>query len=69
MLLGARTVAQLEDNLGAADLDLDREDVDALTAVSAPGLPPYPYAMIERFCDVDVWRELGTGRSATRAPG
>ncbi len=26
----------------------------------APGLPPYPYAMIEEFCDVPYWKQLGT---------
>lgn len=60
VLLGARTVSQLVDNLAAADLDLSDEHVDRLTAVSAIDLPPYPYGMIEDFCDVDVWRRLGT---------
>jgi hypothetical protein len=23
-------------------------------------VPPYPYGMIEEFCDVDHWRRLGT---------
>ena len=63
VLLGARSLAQLEDNLGAADLALDDAAVATLDAVSAPGLPPYPYAMIAEFCDVDVWDRL-----ATRAP-
>ena len=31
-----------------------------LTAISAPGLPPYPYRMIERFSKMTVWSELGT---------
>ena len=60
VLLGARTLEQLEDNLGAADLELDAEALAALGAASAPGLPPYPYGMIEDFCEVDVWRRLGT---------
>ena len=68
VLLGARSVAQLAANLDAADLTLDRAEREALTGVSAPGLPPYPYAMIEQFCGVDVWRELGTGGAATDAP-
>lgn len=42
VLLGARTVAQLVDNLGAASIALDPADVDELTRVSAPGVPPYP---------------------------
>jgi aryl-alcohol dehydrogenase-like predicted oxidoreductase len=61
VLLGARTVAQLADNLAAVDLQLTDDDLDQLTAVSAPGVPPYPYGMIEQYCDVTVWRELGTG--------
>ena len=64
VLLGARTVAQLEDNLGAADLELDEAERRELDEVSAPGLPPYPYRMIEEFCGVDVWRTLGTARAA-----
>jgi len=60
VLLGARTVAQLRDNLAAATIDLTAEDVAELTTASAPGLPPYPYGMIEEFCDVPHWRRLGT---------
>jgi aryl-alcohol dehydrogenase-like predicted oxidoreductase len=58
-LLGARTVAQLDDNLAAADLVLDDALLERLTTASNPGLPPYPYAMIEDFCDVTVWQQLG----------
>ncbi|MEO1063330.1 MAG: aldo/keto reductase [Actinomycetota bacterium] len=64
VLLGARTVEQLRHNLAAASIELDPADVAALDAVSAPGLPPYPYGMIEDFCDVGHWRELGTHRRA-----
>lgn len=60
VLLGARTVDQLRDNLGAITLELTAQEVADLAVVSAPGLPPYPYAMIEEFCDVPHWRELGT---------
>ena len=63
VLLGARTIEQLEDNLAAADLVLTDDQVDRLTAVSAIDLPPYPYGMIEDFCDVDVWKRLGTSAS------
>ena len=63
VLLGARTVDQLTDTLGAADVRLDAEDIDALIAVSPPGLDPYPYGMLEDFCDVDDWQRLGTARS------
>jgi aryl-alcohol dehydrogenase (NADP+) len=43
VILGARTVSQLEDNLGAADLVLDRAELDTLTEVSAPRIDDYPY--------------------------
>lgn len=59
VLLGARTTEQLRDNLAASDLMLERAQLDRLTATSAFGLPPYPYGMIEDFCGVDVWRQLG----------
>ena len=60
VLLGARTVEQLRDNLGAAAVELADEEIRSLTEVSAPGLPPYPYGMIEDFCAVPHWRDLGT---------
>lgn len=37
-MLGARTIAQLEDNLAALEVSLDTEDMMALDAVSAPKL-------------------------------
>lgn len=47
-ILGVRTLAQLEDNLNAANLVLAPEDVAALDQVSA--LPElYPYRMIEDY--------------------
>jgi aryl-alcohol dehydrogenase-like predicted oxidoreductase len=61
-LIGARTLDQLADNLAAADLILDHEVRDRLTAASNPGLPPYPYGMLEDFCDVAVWKHLGLHR-------
>lgn len=60
ILLGARSLEQLEANLGAADLTLTDAEVTELDAVSAPGLPPYPYGMIEEFCDVPYWLDLDT---------
>jgi hypothetical protein len=38
-ILGARTVAQLEDNIAALELTLEKEDVAALDGVSQPGKP------------------------------
>jgi aryl-alcohol dehydrogenase-like predicted oxidoreductase len=64
VLLGARTVEQLETGLGAAELALAPDEAAALTAISAPGLPPYPHAMLEEYCGLTVWKELGTARPA-----
>ena len=45
VIIGARTAEQLDDNLAAADLALNADDVEALDAVSA--LPPeYPGWMV-----------------------
>jgi len=43
VILGARTVGQLEDNLGAARFHLEDEETGLLTAVSEPATPDYPY--------------------------
>jgi aryl-alcohol dehydrogenase-like predicted oxidoreductase len=43
VILGARTMAQLDDNLGAAGLHLADDDQDLLDAVSSPGAADYPY--------------------------
>ena len=48
-ILGTRTVEQLEDNLGAARLELAPEHVARLDEVSDPGLPGYPYGVIEEM--------------------
>ena len=43
VILGARTVAQLDDNLGAADVHLSDEEIGLLTEVSTPLVADYPY--------------------------
>lgn len=43
VILGARTVEQLDDNLGAADLHLSAEELGRLTEVSTPRADDYPY--------------------------
>ena len=63
VLLGARTVSQLAENMGASEIQLTQAELTQLTVVSAPGLPPYPYGLIEDFCHVDSWQQLGTRRS------
>jgi len=46
VIFGARTVAQLEENLGAAELDLPAEALARLDAAGAPDLG-YPYDFIK----------------------
>jgi aryl-alcohol dehydrogenase-like predicted oxidoreductase len=43
VIVGARTVEQLDDNLGAAGLHLDEAETARLTDVSAPVVADYPY--------------------------
>ncbi|MFP7759959.1 aldo/keto reductase [Marisediminicola sp. LYQ134] len=43
IVLGARTVDQLVDNMGAVDVDLSSAELDALTSASAPSVDDYPY--------------------------
>jgi aryl-alcohol dehydrogenase-like predicted oxidoreductase len=43
VILGARTVEQLRDNLGAADVRLSEKESELLTETSAPVVADYPY--------------------------
>ncbi|MGH3762461.1 aldo/keto reductase [Actinophytocola sp.] len=43
VILGARTLSQLDDNLAAADLRLSDKETQLLTDVSAPLVADYPY--------------------------
>jgi aryl-alcohol dehydrogenase (NADP+) len=43
VILGARTLEQLDDNLGAADLHLSDDDTARLDQASAPVVDEYPY--------------------------
>lgn len=45
VILGARTVEQLEDNLGAADLHLSADETDLLSEASTPLSGDYPYGV------------------------
>lgn len=47
VIVGARTVAQLDDNLGAADVKLTADDVKELDVASTPDWA-YPYSFIGR---------------------
>jgi aryl-alcohol dehydrogenase (NADP+) len=48
-ILGTRTVEQLDDNLGAANVKLDDAQIARLDEVSDPGLPAYPYGFIDEM--------------------
>jgi aryl-alcohol dehydrogenase-like predicted oxidoreductase len=45
VILGARTVTQLKDNLGALDLALSADELRKLTETSAPRPDDYPYGV------------------------
>ena len=45
VILGARTMEQLTDNLAAADLRLEPAEVEQLDAASDPGAADYPYGV------------------------
>ena len=46
VILGARTVEQLRDNLGATDLHLTSDEISALSEASDPALDDYPYGRL-----------------------
>ncbi len=48
VILGARTLAQLDDNLAAGDLDLDPDERARLDEASAPHVADYPYGELGR---------------------
>ena len=64
VILGARTVAQLDENLGALEWSLTVEEAQRLDMVAAPGLPDYPYGFIE-----DARLPTGCGRNSAPAVG
>jgi aryl-alcohol dehydrogenase-like predicted oxidoreductase len=43
VILGVRTLAQLNDNLAAGELRLSDDETGLLDAASNPGAPDYPY--------------------------
>ena len=77
VIIAARKVEQLEQNIGAADLRLSDDDVRLLDAASDPGIP-YPKWMVlqldtaedprskilypERYADGGPWKDLRGGR-------
>jgi aryl-alcohol dehydrogenase-like predicted oxidoreductase len=77
VIIAARKIEQLEDNIGAADLVLSADDVRLLDAASDPGIP-YPKWMVlqldtaedprskilypERYADGGPWKDLRGAR-------
>jgi aryl-alcohol dehydrogenase-like predicted oxidoreductase len=57
VLLGANKFSQLEDNLGAADLQIRKEDLDALDQLTSTA-PPYPNFFNARVVDEPVRQAL-----------
>ena len=73
VIVAARKVEQLEDNIGAVDLRLSDEEVRLLDAASDPGIP-YPKWMVlqldtaedprsnilhpERYAEGGTWKDL-----------
>jgi aryl-alcohol dehydrogenase-like predicted oxidoreductase len=47
-IFGARTLEQLEENIGSVGWELTKEEIDLLDSASAVPLP-YPYRFIERY--------------------
>jgi aryl-alcohol dehydrogenase-like predicted oxidoreductase len=45
VILGARTLEQLDDNLGSVDVTLSTDDIARLDAASDPGAADYPYGV------------------------
>src|SRR5207248_1298717 len=70
VIFGARTVAQLDENLGAGDLELPADALARLDAVSAPEFGD-PYDFI-RNVDVAWWARVAIAARESdvrRAPG
>ncbi len=63
VLLGCRTVAQLDDNLAAGEWELTADEMSKLTEVSAPGIPTYLHGFLEVEAGLDTWKRLGTRTS------
>jgi len=60
LIIGASRLAQLEDNLGAVDVELTDEEVEALDAFVPPARP-YPHWFIDATADQAHRNALGRG--------
>lgn len=61
VLLGCRTVEQLEDNLAALEWNLADDEMASLDRVSAPGIPDYPQGFLQDYAGMTAWEDLHTG--------
>lgn len=68
VIVGASRAGQLEDNLGAVDLDVSSAELRTLDELTAPPMP-YPNWTIERFPDAPVEKALREGRRFDRLTG
>ncbi|WP_370325249.1 aldo/keto reductase [Euzebya sp.] len=59
VILGARTVEQLEDNLGSLDVTLGDVEMGTLTVLSTPPMPDYPYGFVADEGGYPGWDDLG----------
>jgi hypothetical protein len=62
-IIGARTMKQLNDNLAAAELQLDPQAISQLDTVSAPTPDEYPYG---RFGSLQPERYIDSSEQALR---
>ncbi|MBG6211856.1 aryl-alcohol dehydrogenase-like predicted oxidoreductase [Labrenzia sp. EL_126] len=60
VLVGARTVQQMQSNLAASELNLTENEAAALCRASGAGTLPYPYNFLGGPCGMKVWHTLGT---------
>jgi aryl-alcohol dehydrogenase-like predicted oxidoreductase len=56
VIIGARTLAQLDDNLAAGELSLSEEELARLSQASEPD-DPYPYRFLKLYGSRDPNRE------------
>ena len=66
ILVGANKVTQLEDNLGAAKIQLSPEELNELNELTAP-VTPYPNWFAARVVDVPVRAALSGSAGAAAA--
>jgi len=60
VILGTRSLQQLDENLQASDFELSPDEREFLDQASAPGIPLYPHGFIERYGGNRVWERMAT---------